>query len=62
LIVSGEKGRRVLKWTGWMIVVDALVLHVSTSVVTFGSQGTLETEGFLHAYNVIEKVQMTGFW
>jgi hypothetical protein len=62
LIVSGERGRKTLLYTKWMICIDAIVLHSSTSVVTFGSNGTLATQGFINAYNVIEKIQMTGFW
>jgi hypothetical protein len=61
LIVSGERGRKILLWTKWMIIVDAIVLHIPTSVVTFGSNGTVDTSTFVEAYNVIEKTQMTGF-
>ena len=61
LIVSGERGRKILIWTKWMIIVDAIVLHIPTSVVTFGSNGTIDTSKFVEAYNVIEKTQMTGF-
>lgn len=62
LIVSGERGRKILLYTGWMIVIDAIVLHISTSVVTFGSNGSLSTREFVKAYNVIEKIQMSVFW
>jgi hypothetical protein len=61
LIVSGERGRKILKYTKWMIIVDAIILHIPTSVVTFGSNGTRDTATFVEAYNVIEKTQMTGF-
>ncbi|ETN37043.1 uncharacterized protein HMPREF1541_08032 [Cyphellophora europaea CBS 101466] len=61
LVVTGEKGRRTLKFTKWMIIGNAIVLHISTSVVTFGSNGSLATSEFVKAYNVIEKTQMTGF-
>jgi hypothetical protein len=44
-----------------MIIVDAIILHIPTSVVTFGSNGTRDTATFVEAYNVIEKTQMTGF-
>jgi len=61
LIVSGERGRKILKYTKWMIIVDAIILHIPTSVGPFGSNGTKETSTFVEAYNVIEKTQMTGF-
>lgn len=61
LIVSGERGREILIWTKWMIIVDAIVLHIPTSVVTFSSNGAIDTSNFIEAYNVIEKTQMTGF-
>jgi hypothetical protein len=61
LIVSGERGRRILMYTKWMIIIDAIIFHIPTSVVTFGSNGTLNTSTFVEAYNVIEKTQMTGF-
>lgn len=62
LIVVGDRGRIILKATKWMIIVDAIVLHGSTTVVTFGSNGSIATAEFVKAYNVIEKFQMTAFW
>lgn len=62
LVVSGERGDKILRFTLWMIIGNAIVLHLTTSVVTFGSNGSLDTMNFIRAYNVIEKLQMTGFW
>jgi hypothetical protein len=61
LIVSGERGRKILKYTKWMIIVDAVILHIPTTVMTFGSNGTLNTAIFVDAYNIMEKIQMIGF-
>jgi hypothetical protein len=61
LIVIGERAELVLKYTKWMIIIDFLILHVPTSVMTFGSSGDVNTVNFVKAYNVIEKYQMTGF-
>lgn len=61
LIVSGDRGSKILKYTKWMIVCDVFLLHFPTTVVTFGSNGSIETTRFIQAYNVIEKYQMTGF-
>jgi hypothetical protein len=30
LIVSGERGRLILRYTKWMTIIDAIVLHLST--------------------------------
>lgn len=62
LIVHGERGDRILKYTKWMIIGGFVFFHIPTTVVTFGSNGTLSTEGFVKAYNVIERYQMTGFF
>lgn len=62
LVVNGERGRKILKYTKWMIIIDVLILHVPTTVVTFGSNGNIDRHNFVKAYNVIEKFQMTGFW
>lgn len=61
LIVSGERGTRILTFTKWMIIVDACIFHPMTSVVTFGSNGSIHTQEFAHAYSYIEKIQMMAF-
>jgi hypothetical protein len=60
LVVTGDQGDRILKWTKWMIIVDAIVLHIPTTVLTFGSNANLPT--FISGYNVMEKIQMCGFF
>lgn len=62
LIVSGERGERILRWTKWMIIFNAIALHVPTTVLTFGSNGYLQTDTFVRGYNVMEKIQMAGFF
>lgn len=62
LIVTGEKGDQILRWTKWMIVVNAIVLHIPTTVLTFGSNSHTNTATFVAGYNVMEKVQMCGFF
>lgn len=63
LIVSGERGRKILLCTKWMIIIDAIILHSTTTVVDFGSnaKASTGTAGFIAAYNVVEKIQITGF-
>jgi hypothetical protein len=61
LVVTGDCGDKILLYTKWMIIVDAFLLHVPTTVVTFGSFGSLNVAQFVRAYDVVEKFQMTGF-
>jgi hypothetical protein len=58
LIVLNEK---LLKLILKMIIVDAIIFHVPTTVLTFGSNSHTHTTQFVHGYNVMEKIQMTGF-
>jgi hypothetical protein len=62
LIVTGEKGDKILRWTKWMIIVDAICLHIPTTVLTFGANSDTDTQTFVRGYNVMEKVQMCGFF
>ncbi|EON66337.1 hypothetical protein W97_05730 [Coniosporium apollinis CBS 100218] len=62
LIVSGEKGRKILLYTKWMIIIDAIVLHIPSTVLTFGSNGDTDTAIFVRAYDIMESLQMTGFF
>jgi hypothetical protein len=49
--------RRVL----CMIIVNAIVLHIPTTVLTVGSNFDHSTRAFTQGYNIMEKIQMTGF-
>ncbi|KAJ6000699.1 hypothetical protein N7481_001108 [Penicillium waksmanii] len=62
LVVTGGSGSKILLYTKWMIIFNAIFLHIPTTVVTFGSFGDLDTNNFVKAYNVVEKFQMTGFF
>jgi hypothetical protein len=53
LIVSGESGDRILKFTKWMIIIDAIVFHIPTTVFTFGANGTIRTNMFVNGYSII---------
>jgi hypothetical protein len=55
------RDRRTLKAICWMIIIDAVILHVPTTVLVFGSNGTISRQTFVSGYNVMEKIQMTGF-
>jgi hypothetical protein len=93
LIVTGEKGDKILKYTKWMIIVNAICLHIpvsgnrrpytpfvsewwpftwlsppqtnqplQTTVLTPGSNTNSHPQAFVSGYNVMEKVQMCGFF
>lgn len=58
LIVYGKRGDKILKWTRNMIVINAFILHIPTTVLTFGSNGMLQTQRFVTGYNIMEKVEV----
>lgn len=60
LVVTGQRGDRILKWTKWMIIIDAIILHIPTTVLTVGSNASLQV--YVSGYNVMEKIQMCGFF
>lgn len=52
---------RLLKAVKWMIIVDAIIFHVPTTIMLFASNIGTDTQTFTAVYAVYEKVQMTGF-
>jgi hypothetical protein len=63
LILTGSRGARILRWTKWMIIIDALILQIPTSTLNTGSNGIFgpNITPYLRGFNVYEKVQMVGF-
>lgn len=45
-----------------MIIINAIILHIPTAVLTYGSNGSLDTAAPVRGYNVMEKFQMCGFF
>lgn len=62
LILVGRNADRILKGTKWMIIINVVLLHVPTTVLTYGCNGSIQVMGFVKAFQVYEKVQMVGFW
>lgn len=60
-VVLGQENQKILKGVKWMIIINAIVFHVSTEVVLFGAYYASHNSGFADAYKYIEKIQMTGF-
>lgn len=58
LVLSNPK---LLKRVLGMIIVDAILLHIPTTVLTYGSNLADPRRTYIHGYNVMEKIQMTGF-
>lgn len=54
---------RILRRVLTMIIVDAVCLHLPTTVLTYGSNlaGENRVQTYINGYNVMEKIQMTGF-
>ena len=57
LVVQKEK---IFRLVLTMIVVDAIVFHIPTTVMTFGANSNLEAY-FTKPYAIMEKIQMTAF-
>lgn len=63
IVPKGPRGERIVRWTGWMIAVDAVIFHLPTTVFTYGSSVHGPSVGaFAKGYDVMEKIQMTGFF
>ena len=58
LIVFGEKGSKILRATKGMIIVNAIILHIPTTVLTFGCNGSIKVATFVRILSVYEKIQM----
>ncbi|PWY90637.1 hypothetical protein BO70DRAFT_283688, partial [Aspergillus heteromorphus CBS 117.55] len=56
---------RVLRWVAWMITLNIFLLHIPTTILTYGSNAYPTSEHirakFVLGYNIMEKLQMTGF-
>ncbi|KAL1966074.1 hypothetical protein VTN77DRAFT_4822 [Rasamsonia byssochlamydoides] len=55
------RDQRILRRVLYMILANILLLHVPTTVLTYGSNVNNPTPTFIKAYNIMEKIQMTGF-
>lgn len=56
-----NRNPKVLRPVLCMIIVDAIVLHIPTTVLTYGSNFASSNHHYVAGYNVMEKIQMTGF-
>ena len=59
-LVLGPTYDNIRKTMKWVIIINGIVCHVSTSVAFFGAFNS-QLEAFAQAYRYIEKIQMTSF-
>ncbi|EEA22571.1 hypothetical protein TMatcc_001420 [Talaromyces marneffei ATCC 18224] len=50
-----------LKQVLCMICINAVVLHLPTTILTYGSNNPNSSPKFIVGYNIMEKIQLTGF-
>lgn len=50
-----------LKQVLYMICINAVALHIPTTILTYGSNFNDDSSRFVVGYNVMEKIQLTGF-
>lgn len=62
LLLVGARGDKIIRWTIVMIAIDAIIFHLPTTVFTYGTNGDISTEVFARGYNIMEKIQMAGFF
>ncbi|KAJ5633412.1 hypothetical protein N7490_009751 [Penicillium lividum] len=54
------QSRPVLRFVLWLIIVDAVILLIPTTILTF-STAYIQTEPYIRGYNVMERLQLAWF-
>lgn len=62
LLLVGARRENIIRWTMAMIVVDAVIFHLPTTVFTYGTNGENNIKVYARGYNIMEKIQMAGFF
>jgi hypothetical protein len=60
--VTGTWGDKILMYTKWMIIIDMFIFGIPTSVLTIGSNTKNHPKPYTDGYNIIEKIQMSGYF
>ncbi|KAK2882569.1 hypothetical protein FQN49_000217 [Arthroderma sp. PD_2] len=55
------RDQKILRRVLWMIICNVFILHLPTTILTFGSNSSQQAS-FVPAYKIMEKIQMTGFF
>ncbi|KAJ6086818.1 hypothetical protein N7467_005732 [Penicillium canescens] len=53
--------QRVLRVILYLIIFDAIIFHIPTAVVAFGTNAPTHPAPFVKGYNILERVQLIGF-
>lgn len=56
-----NRNPKILRPVLCMIIIDAIILHIPTTVLTYGSNFASSNSRYVNGYNIMEKIQMTGF-
>lgn len=56
-----NRNPNILRPVLYMIIIDAFILHIPTTVLTYGPNFASSNERYVRGYNIMEKIQMTGF-
>jgi hypothetical protein len=55
------QSRKLLRGILYMIIIDALVLHIPTTVLAFGTNAPSHPKEFVRGYEIMERIQLIGF-
>jgi hypothetical protein len=55
------QNRKLLRGILYVIIIDAFVLHIPTTVLAFGTNSPSHPKEFVRGYEIIERIQLIGF-
>lgn len=61
MMTPSLRADRILKYTKLMIICGVIFFHFPVTVVVYFSNSDPTNKTYIHAYNVLERFQMTGF-
>jgi hypothetical protein len=55
------QNRKLLRGILYVIIIDAFVLHIPTTVLAFGTNAPSHPKKFVRGYEIMERIQLIGF-
>ncbi|KAJ6009889.1 hypothetical protein N7499_004712 [Penicillium canescens] len=55
------QNRKLLRGILYVIIIDAFVLHIPTTVLAFGTNAPSHPKEFVRGYEIMERIQLIGF-
>jgi hypothetical protein len=55
------QNRKLLRGILYVIIIDAFVLHIPTTVLAFGTNAPSHPKHFVRGYEIMERIQLIGF-